>query len=203
MHKFKDPNVFGRYDIRGVVDDTLTERDVYAIGRAFGTILMRKPYGKDETRKGVVIGRDVRPSSRRFAYYELSDGIRDAGMDVTNVGECSTPYTYYAERYLGAKAGVMVTGSHLGIKYNGVKLTMDNQPFAGGLLSVLRDVAECEDYNFGNGRWYDSTCIFSYIDSMRRVNEGDDLLTVTWDAGNGVMADMLRSYLELNLHGEA
>ncbi len=37
-HRF-DPTILREYDIRGVVDETLTAEDARAVGRAFGTIV--------------------------------------------------------------------------------------------------------------------------------------------------------------------
>ena len=48
------PNIFRAYDIRGIVNDTLTADAVYAIGRAFG----REAQTLNE--KSVVIARDGR-----------------------------------------------------------------------------------------------------------------------------------------------
>ena len=55
-HSF-DGTILREYDIRGIVDDTLTGDDAYAIGRAFGSEIVRT--GGDT----VCVGYDGRLSS--------------------------------------------------------------------------------------------------------------------------------------------
>ena len=38
-HTF-DPTILREYDIRGIVGDTLTQDDAYAVGRSFGTCVV-------------------------------------------------------------------------------------------------------------------------------------------------------------------
>ena len=52
--------VFREYDIRGITGAEITEADVSALGRAFGTYMARQ--GKTR----IVLGRDCRLSSDRY-----------------------------------------------------------------------------------------------------------------------------------------
>ena len=54
------PTSLREYDIRGLVDDTLTDADAYAIGRSFGTVIARAGGSR------VAVGYDGRLSSPRF-----------------------------------------------------------------------------------------------------------------------------------------
>ena len=60
MHNFH-PTMLREYDIRGVVGDTLSDKDAYAIGRSFAT-LVRRAGGKR-----VAVGYDGRLSSPMLA----------------------------------------------------------------------------------------------------------------------------------------
>jgi hypothetical protein len=51
------PTMLREYDIRGVVGDTLSDADAYAIGRSFATMIARAG------RKSVAVGYDGRLSS--------------------------------------------------------------------------------------------------------------------------------------------
>ena len=103
---------FKTYDVRGRVDDMLDQDVAYRMGRAL-------VYVMNATK--VVVGRDARESSPLFLT-ALSDGLRDAGADVLDVGLCGTEEVYFATDHFDASAGVMVTASHNPIEYNGFKI---------------------------------------------------------------------------------
>ena len=77
-------SIFKAYDIRGIVDQTLSEDAVLHIGRAFGIAARAK--GVSE----VVIGRDGRLSGLRFSQL-LARGLRDQGVAVIDIGMVATP----------------------------------------------------------------------------------------------------------------
>ena len=61
--------------------------------------------------KSVVIGFDARETSPAFAA-AASQGARDAGADVMNIGMAGTEEMYWAVTEFGACAGIEVTASH-------------------------------------------------------------------------------------------
>src|SRR3546814_19435558 len=87
-HNFH-PTLLREYDIRGVVGDTLSDKDAYAIGRSFATMI-RRAGGKS-----VAVGYDGRLSSPMLADALIS-GINAAEVDALNVGLGPTPMLYYA-----------------------------------------------------------------------------------------------------------
>ncbi len=129
------PSIFKAYDIRGVVDDTLTVDAVRAIGLALGA-LARKA-GTRET----VIGRDGRLSGPKLVA-SLSDGFRAAGVDVIDIGMVPTPVVYYATFELGTGTGVAVTGSHNPPDYNGLKMVIAGDAIYGDAIQRLRESIE-------------------------------------------------------------
>ena len=68
------PSLLREYDIRGVVSDTLSDKDAYAIGRSFAT-LVRRAGGRR-----VAVGYDGRLSSPKLTE-ALVAGINAAGVD--------------------------------------------------------------------------------------------------------------------------
>src|SRR6185503_13634281 len=94
------PEIFKAYDIRGIVDKTLTESAAEAIGRGLATTAQAKGV------KRFVVGRDGRLSKA------LSRGLMAGGMDVIDIGVVATPMVYYATYLFETGSGVMVTGSH-------------------------------------------------------------------------------------------
>lgn len=79
------PSIFKAYDIRGIVDETLTEDAAYGVGRALGLLVLSR--GKNEA----VVGRDGRLSGPRLCG-ALADGFRDAGVNVVDIGMVATPW---------------------------------------------------------------------------------------------------------------
>lgn len=104
---------FKAYDIRGVWGKDFDEKSVYRIGRELPGLL-----GADR----VLVGRDARTSSP-VIFETLAHGIVDAGADVHDLGLCTTPMTYYFTGLLDYPAAVMITASHNGPEYNGLKIS--------------------------------------------------------------------------------
>ncbi len=103
------------YDVRGVVGDDLTEDVARAIGAAFADAVVLPEGGSR-----VVIGHDMRDSGPALVA-AVGDGLRDRGLDVTEIGLCSTDGLYHASGVLELP-GIMVTASHNPAKYNGMKM---------------------------------------------------------------------------------
>jgi len=126
------PTIFKAYDIRGIVDKTLTVDAVRAIGLAIGT--KAREAGATET----VIGRDGRLSGPMLSQ-ALSDGFRAAGVNVIDIGMVPTPVVYYGTFELGTGTGVVVTGSHNPPDYNGLKMVVAGDAIYGDAILALRD----------------------------------------------------------------
>ncbi len=130
--------IFKAYDIRGVVDDTLTEEGVRRIGAALG--IEARARGVDT----MVVGRDGRLSGPRLAN-ALAAGINSAGVDVVDVGQVPTPVVYFATFELGTGSGVAVTGSHNPPQYNGLKMMVAGETLFGDAITGLHAVADATD----------------------------------------------------------
>lgn len=124
--------IFKAYDIRGVIDKTLDEGIARHIGRAFGSAALAKGERK------VVIGRDGRLSGPGLAA-ALAEGLRDAGVDVIDLGMVATPMVYFATNVLDTRSGIMATGSHNPPDYNGFKMVMAGEAIYGDAILALHD----------------------------------------------------------------
>lgn len=82
-HQFH-PTSLREYDIRGIIGETLGEADAYAIGRGFGTLIVRAGG------RCVVVGYDGRVSSPVLEA-ALIRGLNDSGVDAISVGMGPTP----------------------------------------------------------------------------------------------------------------
>ncbi|MGU3523406.1 colanic acid biosynthesis phosphomannomutase CpsG [Enterobacteriaceae bacterium C23F] len=129
---------FKAYDIRGKLGEELNEDIAWRIGRAYGEYL--KP-------KTIVLGGDVRLTSESLKM-ALAKGLRDAGVDVLDIGLSGTEEIYFATFHLGVDGGIEVTASHNPMDYNGMKLVREGaRPISGdtGLRDVQR-LAEANDF---------------------------------------------------------
>ena len=84
-----DSSIFKAYDIRGVVDKTLTEDVARAVGRVLGSLAV------EANVSAFCVGRDGRLSGERLMN-ALVEGIASTGMKVLDVGAVPTPVLYYA-----------------------------------------------------------------------------------------------------------
>ena len=124
--------IFKAYDIRGIIGKTLDAGIARHIGRAFGTAALAKGERK------VVIGRDGRLSGPELTA-ALSEGLRDAGVDVVDLGMVATPMVYFGTNVLDTRSGIMVTGSHNPPDYNGFKMVMAGEAIYGDAITGLHD----------------------------------------------------------------
>lgn len=131
--------IFKAYDIRGVLGKTLDAGIAKKIGQAFGAAALAKGESK------VVIGRDGRLSGPELAA-SLADGLREAGVDVIDLGMVATPMVYFATNVLDARSGIMVTGSHNPPDYNGFKMVLAGEAIYGDAIEGLYQAIERADF---------------------------------------------------------
>src|SRR5690554_5810298 len=110
--------IFKAYDVRGTTPDQLDEPTARAIGAAFARFAISQPGGAER----VLVGRDMRQSGVGLAS-AFSEGVMAQGLDVVDLGLCSTDLVYFAAGSLDAPA-VMLTASHNPAQYNGMKMCL-------------------------------------------------------------------------------
>ncbi|MET3008996.1 phosphomannomutase [Stenotrophomonas koreensis] len=187
---------FKAYDIRGRVPSELNEDIAGRIGVALAAQL-----GPG----AVVLGRDVRLSSPALQQ-ALSAGLRSAGREVIDIGQCGTEEVYFQTDHLGAAGGVMVTASHNPMDYNGMKLVRENaRPISAdtGLL-VISDAVEADTAALGPARaderrHADKSAYIAHLLSYVDVTALKPLKLVV-NAGNGgagEIVDLLAAHLPL------
>ncbi|MFF0017281.1 phosphomannomutase/phosphoglucomutase [Streptomyces sp. NPDC005374] len=99
------------YDVRGVVPDQWDETLAELFGAAFVQVTGAS---------AIVTGHDMRPSSPGLSR-AFARGAAARGVDVTEIGLCSTDQLYYASGALDLP-GAMFTASHNPAQYNGIKM---------------------------------------------------------------------------------
>ncbi len=195
-HNFH-PTLLREYDIRGVVGDTLSDKDAYAIGRSFAT-LVRRAGGKR-----IAVGYDGRLSSPMLAD-ALIAGINDAGVDALNVGLGPTPLLYYAASTEDVEGGIQITGSHNPPDYNGFKFVMQGRPFYGADILGIGEMAAAGDWESvdsgGEGSSQSIDIVDAYVDRLVEGFAGG-AFRIGWDAGNGAAGTVIEK-LTARLPGE-
>ncbi len=173
------PTILREYDIRGIFGKTLTERDAYAVGRAYATMIR-----DDGDGRRICVGRDGRLSSPALEA-ALIEGLVAGGMEVLRVGLGPTPMLYYAVFRCDADGGVMVTGSHNPPDQNGFKMMVGKRPLFGEGIAALGRIAATGKYVSGRGGVVERAVLDDYVDRLAADFREGRPLKVAWDAGNG------------------
>lgn len=119
--------------MRGLIGENLFPETATAYGSAFGTFLKQRH--PDSGRLYVAIGRDSRPSGSML-FSAVASGLAAVGIDVIDLGVCSTPAVGVMLRHLNCAGGLLITASHNPTPYNGIKLLLENG------ISPPKDIAE-------------------------------------------------------------
>ena len=172
------PEIFKAYDIRGIVDKTLTEEAAEAIGRGLGTTAKRKGVSR------FVIGRDGRLSGPRLSR-SLAKGLNAAGIAVIDIGVVATPMVYFATHHFKTGSGVMVTGSHNPPDYNGLKMMIAGDTLSGEAIQELRKLIERGDFASGAGQIESADIAQDYLDRIASDVKLARAMTIAVDCGNG------------------
>jgi phosphomannomutase/phosphoglucomutase len=172
------PEIFKAYDIRGIVDKTLTEAAAERIGRALATM------GRSRNVTRFVVGRDGRMSGPRLAS-ALAKGLNAGGVDVIDIGVVATPMVYFATHLFGTGSGVMVTGSHNPPEYNGLKMMVAGDTLAAETIQDLRRIVEGGQFSEGKGKHETADVSGPYLDRIASDVKLARPMTIAVDCGNG------------------
>ena len=123
--------IFKAYDIRGIVDKTLTA-EVCPRHRPRPRFRSRRP-------QPVASGHRRRPTDApvRPGLASAPPTASAPPVDVIDVAACP-PLTYFAAYELGTNSCVSVTGSHNPPDYNGLKMVLGGQTLFGDTIQALR-----------------------------------------------------------------
>src|SRR5262245_16191964 len=184
-------HIFREYDIRGLHQTELSDPVAEAVGRAFGTLVVR------EGGTRVALGRDVRPSSERLAR-GVEKGLVACGLAVDRVGVVPTPALYYAVSQTGPDAGLQVTGSHNPPEFNGFKMTRRVRPIFGAEIQEMRDMIERGAFASAasSGRVQDAPILGAYQDVLIERCRSTRGLRVVMDCGNGCAGTVVPGMFE-------
>jgi phosphomannomutase / phosphoglucomutase len=171
--------IFKAYDIRGIVDKSLTADVVRQIGHALGSVAI------EQGQTAIAVGRDGRLSGPELAG-ALMDGICAAGCDAIDVGCVPTPVTYFAAYELGCHSCVSVTGSHNPPDYNGLKMVIGGTTLALEAIQDIKHRAESGNLKHGKGERRSADVVPAYIEKIVGDVKLARPMKIVMDCGNGV-----------------
>lgn len=178
--------IFRKYDIRGSVagdNPQITPELANAVGKGYGTYMQRTHHTER-----VYVGCDNRPTSPLLKK-ALIEGLLSTGVDVTDIGDVMTPSVYYASAQHGARAGgIQITGSHLSLEFNGIKMAYDRFALYGDQIQAIRALIEADDFLSGSGTLtHDTSLVAKHMQTIAsKVTMGSRKLKIVLDAGNSL-----------------
>lgn len=176
-----NPKIFRAYDIRGIVGEDITADTTYWLARAFAAELI------EQQQSACNLAWDGRLSSPELAE-NFQRGLLDAGIQVNSLGAQPTGLLYFSTYFLDCPNGVMITGSHNPIQYNGFKpviqqLSIDAdtiqrlyQRIVGNQLPVLPAKGELKQLDISQ----------DYVARLMADIQLQRPLKIVVDAGNGI-----------------
>ncbi|PUE65418.1 phosphomannomutase/phosphoglucomutase [Arcobacter caeni] len=203
--------IFRQYDIRGIINEDLNSSNSKLIGYFLGLTIKEKNQNTQNP-PYIIVGYDVRTHSNML-FEALISGLNQSGCKVLNIGLVATGVNYFASyqeyqinnQTIKPTASIMITGSHNAKKYNGFKITINNEPFFGDeLLALYYKILKNQNIEIPNN--FDFIKIDAkklYVDYM--LNQFSHLkdfkVPFAIDCGNGVANTVLCEILDkLNLN---
>lgn len=185
-----DSSIFKAYDIRGVVDKTLTEDVARAVGRVLGSLAV------EANVSAFCVGRDGRLSGERLMN-ALVEGIASTGMKVLDVGAVPTPVLYYATKYFNCGTGVAVTGSHNPPEWNGLKMMVAGITLVADAIQDIRRRVEAQDWIEAAvpGAVEKVDAVTPYVEKALAGIKIERRLKVAADAGSGIAGPVMLQLL--------
>ncbi|NGZ59203.1 MAG: phosphomannomutase [Nitrospira sp. LK265] len=184
--------LFREYDLRGIVGSELSEDLAERLGRAYSTYVSARGVNT------ISVGRDGRLSSPAL-HKALLKGLLAGGLDVIDIGICTSPLVYFSLFTLPIGGGIMITGSHNAAEYNGFKICVGKTAIYGEEIQELRRVLEKGAFVSGKGRLFENSIIPDYLAYLQKsfTHVQANRLHVVIDCGNGAASLIAKQALEL------
>ncbi|MCF8034407.1 MAG: phosphomannomutase/phosphoglucomutase [Desulfarculaceae bacterium] len=184
-----NPNIFREYDIRGVVDQEITDADVVLLGKAIGT------YMEAQGVERICLGRDCRLSADHYRDL-LCEGLMSTGRLIMDIGVVTTPVLYFSVFHFETDGGVMITASHNPGQYNGFKVMIGKSTIHGAEIKKLYDIAEAGRFAQGEGSREEVDAVTPYSDYVVEHINISRPLKIAVDSGNGTAGPIALPIME-------
>ena len=171
--------IFRAYDIRGIVDEALTEEGIFKIGKAIGTYIL------SERRSSILTARDGRISGPRLLN-QFQKGVMSSGCNVVDIGMVPTPLLYFSTFKTNISDGVVLTGSHNPKNYNGLKIVINKRSVTSEKIEKIKSMIEEEVFMDGKGKLTSLDVKEDYLKELKEKIKINSKMKVCLDCGNGV-----------------
>jgi phosphomannomutase / phosphoglucomutase len=175
--------IFKAYDVRGIVDKTITPEICFAIGQSLGSLSLER--GADT----FAVGRDGRHSGPTLSQ-ALRNGIASTGCNAIDLGLVPSPVSYFAGHYLKTGSCISVTGSHNPPDYNGIKMVVAGEAIYGDDILSLKVRAESGDVKKGVGKLTAADVKQAYVDRIVGDAKLARPMKIAIDCGNGAAGEL-------------
>ena len=153
--------VFRQYDVRGEYPSEINENFAEKLGRATADYL-----GNSGT---VIVGCDFRPSSGRLKEALIS-GLIKGGVSVLDISTCTTDMLTFATITYKSDLSIMVTASHLPLKYNGFKYVSKQGVYLSeDERSKIKGILAKGEFKEGKARVEKLSVLDKYLRSMKTL----------------------------------
>jgi len=154
-------SVFRQYDVRGEYPSEINEDFAEKLGRATANYLGNSG--------AVIVGCDFRPSSSKLKE-ALASGLMKGGVSVLDISPCTTDMLTFSTITYEPDLSIMVTASHLPLKYNGFKYVSKQGVY---LLEEerlkIKDILSKGEFKEGEGRVEKLNVLDRYLSSMKTL----------------------------------
>jgi phosphomannomutase / phosphoglucomutase len=184
-------HIFREYDIRGVVGKEFNVEDAYDMASAIATYLIEQ----DTSIKTISLGADGRVHSPAIKS-QVRKALLDRGLNVIDIGTCTTPIMYYSLHVAPVGAGLMITASHNPGEYNGIKICKGTSSVSGPGIKRIREIYASQNFlpiAEESGTYEEINMIARYVDCLKKLFPhliGADLHAII-DCGNGAAGTVL------------
>ena len=172
-------SIFKAYDIRGIVDDTLTLEITHQIGQSVGSEVIANGGNS------IVIGRDGRLSGPALSE-ALANGLRASGVNVIDIGVAPSPVVYYSSYSKGIPSCIAITGSHNPPNYNGFKMVVEGTTLSAERIQDVKQRIIDNNFAQGAGTYTQEKVIDDYIERIVNDVKPARKMKIVIDCGNGV-----------------
>ncbi len=115
-----DSSIFKSYDIRGIYPTQINEENMVQIVKAIYKFFKQK-INKEQI--NILLAYDMRLSGPQL-FEAAKKTLVEAGANVIDAGQLSTPSFYFAVYHYGYDCGIQITASHNPKEYNGAKFVI-------------------------------------------------------------------------------
>ncbi len=128
----------------------------------------------------------------------MIEGLLSTGLKVIDIGPVMTPTAYFASASSEHAGGIMVTGSHLTTRYNGIKMAYGSLALADEQIQTLLKLIEADDFIAAQGTpAQDLDMVAKHMAVIAsKVHFGTRKLKVVVDSGNGLSGSMVPPVME-------